>query len=140
MAIVAKGLTHRFVDPAFVGSSPIGRPIILGISQAVRQRTLTPSCTGSNPVSPAILCGRGSVVEHRLAKARVASSNLVVRSILKFWRHSQVVRQSSAKALPPVRIWVAPPPYFRVGRNIVSFALCIIYPVPGWRNWQTHRT
>jgi hypothetical protein len=26
-------------------------------------------------------CGRGSVVEHRLAKARVASSNLVVRSI-----------------------------------------------------------
>jgi hypothetical protein len=27
-----------------------------------------------------ILCGRGSVVEHRLAKARVASSNLVVRS------------------------------------------------------------
>ena len=29
-----------------------------------------------------IYCGRGSVVEHRLAKARVASSNLVVRSIV----------------------------------------------------------
>ena len=27
-----------------------------------------------------ILCGCGSVVEHRLAKARVASSNLVIRS------------------------------------------------------------
>ena len=85
MAIVAKGLTHRFVDPAFVGSSPISRPIyykILGISQAVRQRTLTPSLIGSNPISPAILCGRGSAVEHRLAKARVAGSIPVVRSIL----------------------------------------------------------
>ena len=28
-----------------------------------------------------IFCGSGSVVEHRLAKARVASSNLVFRSI-----------------------------------------------------------
>ncbi len=27
MAIVAKGLTHRIVAPAFVGSSPISRPI-----------------------------------------------------------------------------------------------------------------
>ncbi len=27
------------------------------------------------------LCGRGSVVEHHLAKVRVASSNLVARSI-----------------------------------------------------------
>ena len=26
VAVVAKGLTHRFVDPAFVGSSPIDRP------------------------------------------------------------------------------------------------------------------
>lgn len=30
------------------------------------------------------LSGSGSVVEHRLAKARVASSNLVFRSILFF--------------------------------------------------------
>ncbi len=27
MAIVAKWLTHRFVDPAFGGSIPLGRPI-----------------------------------------------------------------------------------------------------------------
>ncbi len=69
MAIVAKGLTHRIVVPAFVGSSPISRPIflikLLGISQAVRQRTLTPSRIGSNPIFPAIfmrtwLSGRAS--------------------------------------------------------------------------------
>ena len=44
------------------------------------------------------LCGSSSAVEHRLAKAGVASSNLVFRSI---WRHSQVVRQRSAKPLFP---------------------------------------
>jgi hypothetical protein len=38
---------------------------------------------GSNPPSSTnLICGSGSVVEHRLAKARVASSNLVFRSIL----------------------------------------------------------
>ena len=35
---------------------------------------------GSSPFTRTI-CGSGSVVEHRLAKARVASSNLVFRSI-----------------------------------------------------------
>ena len=60
------------------------------------------------------------MVERHLAKVNVASSNLVSRSkIVTFmpymaynmmeWHHSQVVRQSSAKASPPVQIWVVPP-------------------------------
>ena len=36
---------------------------------------------GSSPIATTIICESGSVVEHRLAKARVASSNLVFRSI-----------------------------------------------------------
>ena len=29
--------------------------------------------------------------------------------LLSIWRHSQVVRQRSAKSPPPVRVWVSPP-------------------------------
>ena len=43
-------------------------------------------------------CGSGSGVEHRLAKARVASSNLVFRSIFIFWKIQQSrAEQSRAK-------------------------------------------
>ena len=63
--------------------------------------------TGSSPVVPtkrrSWICGNGSVVERCLAKANVASSNLVSRSIFFYFkrRHSQVVRQRSAKPLRP---------------------------------------
>ena len=41
------------------------------------------------------------LVERHLAKVEVASSSLVTRSIFILWRHSQVVRQKSAKLLRP---------------------------------------
>ena len=47
---------------------------------------------------PRPICGSGSGVEHRLAKARVASSNLVFRSIFIFWKIQQSrAKQSKAK-------------------------------------------
>ena len=45
-----------------------------------------------------MLSGNNSGVECDLAKVEVAGSNPVSRSIF-FWRHSQVVRQRSAKPL-----------------------------------------
>ncbi len=64
------------------------------------------------------------MVELYLAKVAVAGSNPVSRSNhsgfplkqketrLLFRRHSQVVRQRSAKPLSPVRIWMPPPLFF----------------------------
>ena len=66
------------------------------IAQSVEQRTENPRVGGSIPPLGTtlitkwpdsvnrLISGSGSVVEHRLAKARVASSNLVFRSILFF--------------------------------------------------------
>ena len=50
--------------------------------------------------------GLAHLAERHLAKVEVASSNLVTRSR---WRHSQVVRQRSAKPSPPVQVRVSPP-------------------------------
>ena len=79
--------------------SDLGRQFA-AVAQSVEQRTENPRVDSSILSCGTIcfLCGSSSAVEHRLAKARVASSNLVFRSIR---RHSQVVRQRSAKPLFP---------------------------------------
>ena len=64
--------------------------------------------------------GLAHLVERHLAKVEVASSSLVTRSRKRctadvqrsIRRHSQEVRQRSAKPLSPVRFRM-PPPYFR---------------------------
>ena len=69
-----------------------------------------PPCHGGDrqfKSDPGRQCGSSSVVEHNLAKVGVAGSSPVFRSI---WRHSQAVRQRSAKPLSPVRFRM-PPPY-----------------------------
>ena len=68
-----------------------------------------PPCHGGDrqfKSDPGRHCGSSSVVEHNLAKVGVAGSSPVFRSI---WRHSQAVRQRSAKPLSPVRFRVPPP-------------------------------
>ena len=70
MAAVAKGLTHRIVVPAFVGSRPIGRPIsfirlLIGIvlykfhmatvAKGLTHRIVVPAFVGSRPISRPIL-------------------------------------------------------------------------------------
>ena len=49
-----------------------------------------------------------------------ASALLLLSNI---WRHSQVVRQRSAKPLPPVRVWVAPPKIDKHRQGLVDFYL-----------------
>src|SRR5699024_5325288 len=106
-AIVARGLTHRIVAPAFRGSIPTGPPIALYPS--VKGTGVGAVSLGSNTSSP-VTCGSSSAVEYHLAKVGVAGSNPVFRSITR--RHSQVVRQRSAKPLPPVQIRLPPLFYF----------------------------
>ena len=90
-----------------------GFHIFASVAQLVEQRTENPRVAGSIPAlgTTLWLCHNvfasvAHLVERHLAKVEVASSSLVTRSR---WRHSQVVRQRSAKPLPPVQIWVAPP-------------------------------
>ena len=62
------------------------------------------------------LSGRASPCqgERREFESRLPLQNLITLMLylaycIEEWHHSQVVRQSSAKASPPVQIWVVPP-------------------------------
>ena len=101
------------------------------VAQLVEQRTENP-CVHSSILCWGTICGNSSVVEHLLAKEGVASSNLVFRSIFAR-RHSQAVRQRSAKPLSPVRFWVSPPLYCRgggTGRRKGLKIPRVVIPVP----------
>ena len=84
------------------GSIP-GRVTTYGRLAQLGERLPYKQDVGSSILSSSTTCGNSSAVEHRLAKAGVASSNLVSRSNF-IWRHSQAVRQRSAKPLFPSSI------------------------------------
>ena len=84
------------------GSIP-GRVTTYGRLAQLGERLPYKQDVGSSILSSSTICGNSSAVEHRLAKAGVASSNLVSRSNF-IWRHSQAVRQRSAKPLFPSSI------------------------------------
>ena len=106
------------------GSIP-GRVTTYGRLAQLGERLPYKQDVGSSILSSSTICGNSSAVEHRLAKAGVASSNLVSRSNF-IWRHSQAVRQRSAKPLFP--------------SSILGAASTKSLPMPGWRNRQTQRT
>ena len=100
-----------------MGSSPIRVARYASVAQLVEQRTENPRVVGSIPTGGTI-ADLAHLVERDLAKVEVAGSSPVIRSknspreyrgenIIR--RHSQAVRQRSAKPLSPVRFRVAPP-------------------------------
>jgi hypothetical protein len=114
MAAVAKWITHRIVAPAFEGSIPFGRPIITnGDSPSGKATDFDSVMPRFESWIPSIiymrtwLSGRASPCQ---GEGRGFESHRPLHDF-SIWRHSQVVRQSSAKALPPVRVWVAPPQF-----------------------------
>ena len=103
-----------------IGKCAAGRSVFVlrlaSVAQLVEQGTENPRVAGSIPAGgtnfPSILLGKSNasvahLVERHLAKVEVASSSLVTRSKFfgalcgSIWCHSQVVRQSSAKAPLP---------------------------------------
>ena len=88
----------------------IQRELYASVAQSVEQRTENPRVVGSIPTG-GTNAGLAHLVERHLAKVEVASSSLVTRSkkegrlykrpLNNIRRHSQVVRQRSAKPLCP---------------------------------------
>ena len=110
---IAKATCQRHVDlrpgkvhckrslPPLSSESPFA-----SVAQSVEQGTENPRVGGSIPPGGTKYADVAHLVERHLAKVEVASSSLVTRSnfLERFrsrWCHSQVVRQSSAKAPLP---------------------------------------
>ena len=66
-----------------MGSSPIQVAIFASVAQSVEQWTENPRVTGSIPVGGTTLADLAHLVERHLAKVEVASSSLVIRSIIR---------------------------------------------------------
>ena len=99
---MVKRLRHRPFTAVSGVRFPHGSPTYGRLAQ-LGERLPYKQDVGSSILSSSTICGNSSAVEHRLAKAGVASSNLVSRSNF-IWRHSQAVRQRSAKPLFPSSI------------------------------------
>ena len=102
-----------------VGSTPItSSNIVEGFPSGQRGRTVNPLAELSmvRIHLPRPICGSGSGVEHRLAKARVASSNLVFRSIL--CGCSSMVEPQPSKLMTWVR-FPLPAPFENNSRTIM---------------------
>jgi hypothetical protein len=118
------------------GFEPLPGRQIAQIAQLVEQWTENPRVAGSIPALGTTVCGFNSAVECHLAKVKVASSNLVTRSnkasclnvagyIIR--RHSQVVRQRSAKPLFPSSNLGGASKYRRInGSTVFYFSLNLI--------------
>jgi hypothetical protein len=115
-SLIAQLVEHSTVNRVVTGSSPVrGAISSRPVGQVVKTPPFHGGNRGSSPLRVTIFTFHGGLAqlgEHLPYKQRVGGSipsastiNLVEK---RFRRYSQVVRQSSAKALPPVRIWVAP--------------------------------
>ena len=109
--------------------SPSGRHLCL-CSSVGRAEDWKSSCRWFNSDRRHFYADLAHLVERHLAKVEVASSSLVTRSIR---RHSQAVRQRSAKPLSPVRFRVAPPKNPARKCGIFTFYLL---PLHSYLKWQ----
>ena len=102
MVAVVKRLRHRIVAPAYVGSIPISHPIIfkiLGYSQVGKAPDFDSGIRWFESSYPSHYDPLAQLVEHLTFNQGVPRSSR--GWVTKIRRHSQVVRQRSAKPLFP---------------------------------------
>ena len=105
---------------------------MVGIVKWLRHMVVVHACVGSNPTTHPKRCRTGSALADVGASpsGKATDSDSVMRRFescrpsQKKRRHSQVVRQSSAKALSPVQVRVSPPtdkrPANKASRLLIS--------------------